>query len=141
MEVLKCLLIDDDIEEHLVFGMALADFAVLLDYSAHVSGVEALEALRSEPESFPDFIFLDINTPYMNGIECLMELKKIDHLKNTQIIIYSSSNSEIEINKSRECGASYFVSKPNRVEDLIGILSSFFLKETLPFYIKTNACV
>jgi CheY-like chemotaxis protein len=39
------------------------------------NGVEALTKLN-KMETLPDLIFMDINMPFMNGFECLTQLRK-----------------------------------------------------------------
>ena len=44
-------------------------------------GVEALAKLTKDLEFIPDYIFLDVNMPKMNGPECLSAIKQLVHLK------------------------------------------------------------
>ena len=37
----------------------------------------------------PDYIFLDLNMPGMDGLKCLDEIKKTKELHNVPVILYS----------------------------------------------------
>jgi CheY-like chemotaxis protein len=41
-----------------------------------INGEDALHKLKNGLPYIPDYIFLDLNMPRMNGINCLTELKK-----------------------------------------------------------------
>lgn len=77
------------------------------------SGIDALAKLRSNPDFRPGYIFLDVNMQKMSGLQCLPEIKKLDHLKDTQVIMFSTSSGEHIINLSKELGASHFLVKPS----------------------------
>jgi CheY-like chemotaxis protein len=85
------------------------------------NGVEALKLLRSS-QSLPDFIFLDLNMPKMDGRECLKELKKDDTLKDIPVIIYSTSEYSLDITATKELGADYFLTKLSDIYPLPGEL-------------------
>src|SRR6478609_7708904 len=91
---LFCFLIDDDDDDREFFTSALTelDGSIKLDY-AH-SGAEAVERLGKTRETIPDFIFLDLNMQPMSGAECLVKLKKMAHLVDVPVIIYSTSLNE-----------------------------------------------
>ena len=68
------------------------------------SGQGALEYLRnneSNPENIPNFIFLDINMPVVDGFIFLYEFDKFnERVKNKcKIIILSSSDNKRDIDK------------------------------------------
>ena len=92
-------------------------------------GVQALQKLKSpDPRLVPDLIFIDMNMPRMNGIECLAEIKKLEHLSNIPTYMYSTSNERFIVEKSLSSGAFGFVRKEVNLKDLeIGLVK--ILKE------------
>ena len=108
-------LVEDDIDDQLFFTEALSEIkhAVLLDIA--YDGQEALEKLE-KIFFLPDLIFMDINMPGMNGIQCLEEIVKKPVLKEIPIIIISTSTQQVAIAQS--LGAKAFIKKPNNVEIL-----------------------
>ena len=85
-----CLLVDDDPDDQEVFLTALADVSTSALCLVAPDGDRALELLYNE-ETMPDYIFLDLNMPRMNGFEFLAALKKSKILKNIPVIVYSTT--------------------------------------------------
>lgn len=111
------MLIDDDADDRMFFADALKQmFSSTLCLEAN-GGIEALQQLR-KAEQLPDFIFLDINMPRMDGQECLMELKKDAQLKSIPVIMYSTSFTADSINKFYKFGASSYLNKPTDMNKL-----------------------
>ena len=85
-----------------------------------------LSTLRGQGEAPPDFIFLDIDMPFMNGFELLSSLIAEDEifLQNTKVIILSSSVDSRDIEKSKQYKIiSDFSSKPLSIPYLTELLS------------------
>src|ERR1700755_1270747 len=84
------VLIDDDHDDFEIFSMALseADPSVVCVY--YDSAKEALTKLTDHNLPEPDYIFLDLNMPGMNGLQFLESIKetKAAHLP---VIVYSTS--------------------------------------------------
>ncbi len=60
----------------------------------------------------PDAIFVDFLMPGMNGVEVLKELRNLDSVKNTPIIMLSA-NTEEEANKvAKDIKPDFFLEKP-----------------------------
>ena len=82
-------------------------------------GLELLQGLRSAARQAPDVIFLDINMPRLDGFEVLTQLKADPHLRTIPVIMVTSTDSQREINRAYELGASSYVVKPVGVEAFI----------------------
>ena len=122
----ECLLIDDDPDDQEIFRMALQEVDKSISCVLANDGIDALTILK--PRTFtPDFIFIDINMPRMNGIQCLTEIKKLDHLKGARIIMYSTTAQPKVVELSKELGASDFLVKPVSLDLLTEQLSTIFL--------------
>jgi len=133
MNKITCFLVDDDPDDRDLFGMALKDVDESIELMHAENCVEALKILKADDVKIPDFIFLDLNMPFMNGKECLDELKKTAHLKDIPVIIYSTSSYAKDMEDTRKKGATHFLSKTSNFDDLIKILMALFRKEPLPF--------
>src|ERR1700758_2081341 len=83
-------LVDDDADDREIFTMAARCIRKTECITAK-NGEEALEFLKKNEEFVPDFIFLDLNMPKVDGKECLVEMRKIERLKQVPIYIYSTS--------------------------------------------------
>ncbi len=73
-------------------------------------------------ESYPDLIFLDINMPRMNGIQCLEEIKKHPEYKSISVAIYSTSGTEKDIEDTFVRGANVYIRKPGDFASLKKVL-------------------
>ncbi|MFN8436629.1 MAG: response regulator [Cytophagales bacterium] len=88
------------------------------------SGKEALEYLQSEennPDNLPDFIFLDINMPIVDGFVFLIEFEQLSETvkKKCKVCVLSSSDNSRDIERitSNEFVIN-FITKPLSVENL-----------------------
>ena len=104
------MIVDDDKEDRFFFSSAIRKYNPSFECVEAENGVDALEQLRMGAE-LPDFNFLDLNMPKMDGKECLIELKKDNALKNIPVIIYSTSDYKVDKEISKQLGADYFLTK------------------------------
>jgi len=111
-------IVDDDPDDQELFIEALKGLDELCICVTAFNGEEALLKLLNELPVLPDFIFLDLNMPRMNGKQFLSEIKKIKTIRDIPVIIYSTSTEKADILDTIQLGAVYFLQKPNRFEDL-----------------------
>jgi len=76
------------------------------------NGDELFEYLYKTENKKPDLIVLDLNLPGINGFEILQILKKDPVTERIPVIVFSTSNSENDIQKCRESRADDYISKP-----------------------------
>ena len=122
-DAFTCYIIDDDIDDLEIFEMALNKVDENIKLRSAYDCVEGLEELKVDDTFVPDYIFLDINMPKMNGLQCLPELKKLDHLKDAKIIMYSTSSDDDVKRATKRLGADDFLVKPPTVSGLVFGLS------------------
>jgi CheY-like chemotaxis protein len=112
---LNILLADDDLDDCNFFKHALEE----LSLSAHLSTVHDGEQLmnylseNSSRNGGTDVIFLDINMPRKNGLECLSEIKRNPALKEIPVVMFSTSNSWDTINMLFKSGSHVYIHKPS----------------------------
>jgi len=121
-----CMLIDDDNDDHEFFTEAVDSLNCEVELLHALSGKEALSILEKMDKRVPDFIFLDLNMPAMNGLQCLKKMKEDERLKNIPVIMYSTSSAESDINASMSGGATAYVVKPSSISTLVNGLKQFF---------------
>ncbi|HWZ14002.1 MAG TPA: response regulator [Mucilaginibacter sp.] len=122
----ECLIIDDDQDDQEIFLMCVRKISKDINCMAMDDGINALSMLASKPQYIPDYIFVDVNMPKMNGIDCLRALKGIDRLKDTKIFMYSTTSETSTLNESKRLGANDFIVKPPKTETLKEKLSTIF---------------
>src|SRR5687768_2497408 len=112
-DVTSVLLVDDDEDDITIFQLALQSIDQQIQLRFSQSGYEALELLKKISSDFPSVIFLDLNMPRLNGLECLAQLKVNEIWRDIPVVILSTSGDEKDKRKAFELGAIGFVSKPH----------------------------
>lgn len=107
------MLADDDEDDRLFFKEAFDAIKIFTVVKSANDGVELMEYLSESGNTLPDILFLDLNMPRKSGMECLMDIKRMDHLKEIPIAIYSTSASEQDIENTFVKGANIYIKKPN----------------------------
>lgn len=120
------LLVEDDTDDQYFFREALSLLSPALSCQIAENGVEALKLLKELP--LFDIIFMDINMPKMNGIECLQVLKSNDSYKNIPVVILSTSNDKTYIERCKILGATFYFTKPIVPFELLKYLQLIFKK-------------
>lgn len=115
---LLAFLIDDDIDDQEIFSMAIKDAHPFARCVFANDGVYALEKFKVDYAFIPHVIFIDINMPRMNGIQCLSEIKKLSRLQHIPAYMYSTSAERSIVEECLKIGAAGFIKKEINVEDL-----------------------
>ncbi len=120
------LLADDDEDDRMFFKDAIVTVAPAVKLTTVHNGEELLNILKKNLVELPDFIFLDLNMPYKNGLECLKEIKTLDFLKSIPVLIYSTSANKDQVDTSYLNGANMYIQKPMSFDGIIRILQTIF---------------
>ena len=121
-DVLHILLADDDDDDRLFFKDAIGEVKVKTVVNMVNDGVELMDYLNNADTRLPNLIFLDLNMPRKDGMECLKEIRSNHKLKDLTIAIYSTSGLEKDIEETFVRGANIYIKKPNDFEELKSIL-------------------
>jgi CheY-like chemotaxis protein len=105
------LLADDDDDDRLLFTDVLKEYSKELNLTFAHNGEHLMTLLRSG--RLPDVLFLDLNMPLKNGMECLEEIRSDEKLKGLPVVIFSTSSHPGTINQVYDIGAHLYVRKPN----------------------------
>ncbi|KGO86216.1 hypothetical protein Q765_11580 [Flavobacterium rivuli WB 3.3-2 = DSM 21788] len=117
-------LVDDDPDDQLLFSEALYEADATVLCRTATDGIDALVKLNSDFTVMPDFVFMDVNMPRMNGIDCLKEMQQNPVLKDIPVIMYSTSCSPAYQKECFNNGAVYYMEKPNDFAQLCNALKS-----------------
>lgn len=117
-KALHVLLADDDEDDRLFFKEAIDDIKMKTIVTMLNDGIELMDYLNNPEISLPDVIFLDLNMPRKNGMQCLEEIRNDEMLKNLTIAIYSTSGAERDIEETFIKGANVYIKKPNNFASL-----------------------
>lgn len=110
------LYVDDDPEDIEIFEEALKETDTSIECIVAKNGKRAMDILHAG--SIPDFIFLDINMPVINGKSVLLEIRKDKTLKHIPVVMYSTTMNSKEIEEYKNMGADHFLTKHNTFHDL-----------------------
>ena len=112
-KLLNIALADDDDDDRMLFSEAIEEISIKTKLSLFNHGQELMDYLSAPSVVLPDLIFLDLNMPIKNGMECLKEIRQNSNLKDLCIAIYSTSSSEKDIEETFLNGANIYLNKPN----------------------------
>lgn len=118
LEALNILLADDDLDDRQFFCKALEALTIPTKLTTVEDGEKLMTYLSENASQLPDVIFLDINMPRKNGIECLSEIKQNLQLKDLPVIMFSTSKSNDKIGMVFKKGADVYIHKPSDFSQL-----------------------
>lgn len=122
----RCFLIDDDLDDQEIFSMALQQFDGSIRCDFANDGTKAIEQLKADALNVPDCIFIDMNMPRMDGVECLDQIKKMNHLRDVPVCMFSTSADPTLVARSKVLGAVDFIVKPADISVLSEMIGQFF---------------
>ncbi len=95
-----------------------------------VSIQESLQALPSLIKVNPDFIFLDIGMPIVNGYEICNQVRRVGKLKHIPIVFLTGNDGIIDRVRAKVSGADAFITKPIEIEKIISIINKYLDSES-----------
>ncbi len=129
---LRIFLAEDDEDDREFFRLALKKVNSLAQLTVVANGREASSFFK-ETSVLPHYVFLDINMPLVNGIECLREIRQVHPPELLPVIMLSTTKAPHMIANSMESGANFYLQKPNRLAELANQLEYCFENLTEPF--------
>ncbi len=111
------LIVDDDVDDLDFFTEAVDELNKEITCVRANNGIEAINLL-DEGEVKPDFIFLDLNMPKMDGKKCLQLLKKSPVFQKIPVIIYSTGDRPEDKEELSRLGATAYLVKPTTFAQL-----------------------
>jgi CheY-like chemotaxis protein len=110
------ILAEDDIDDQNIFQIALQEVSPQIQLDFVSNGKELLETLKTHR---PDILFLDLEMPYKNGLECLVEIRNDPKLEKIPVVVFSSTTKPSNIQTAYELGAHLFFIKPPVYNDYL----------------------
>lgn len=100
-----------------------------IDTVSYSDGVEALRAIKAQPNLLPALIFLDICMPTLDGYEVARLLRTDPRFDSTVIVMLSRRDSIVDRLKGALAGAKIYMTKPFRTQDILSVVSRCFTPE------------
>jgi CheY-like chemotaxis protein len=120
------LVVDDDSIANFLIERIVQSTGLAGNISKALNGREALTYLKPNggPAKKPEVILLDLNMPLMNGFEFIKAYHELDieGKDDILIILVTSSNNPSDIEKAKELGIKYYLTKPLSADTIKGII-------------------
>jgi CheY-like chemotaxis protein len=123
LKQLNVLLAEDDEDDRYFFEKALKELPISARLTTFSDGEELMNSLLQNPDHLPDLLFLDINMPRKNGIECLSEITHHSKLKNLPVVMFSTTNAWDTIGLLFKSGADVYIHKPGDFAQLKEVIN------------------
>ena len=83
-------------------------------------GTSALDYLFNDAQGpsqgGPALILLDLNLPDMSGLDILAKIKGDDKLKRSPVVVLTTTDDKVEIERCYDMGANVYITKPVNYE-------------------------
>ncbi len=123
------LMADDDEDDCLMTKRALERNKVGNPFITVPDGEALLEFIQGGNggggHALPVVILLDLNMPRMDGREALRRLKSDKRLRRIPVVVFSTSQSEEDIQFCYETGANSYIAKVFSFEELVKLINTF----------------
>jgi CheY-like chemotaxis protein len=123
---MSIFLAEDDEDDVSFFLEAISELFSDIRVTIACNGKMLMQQLKMS-EVVPDAIFLDLNMPLKNGVDCLKEIKSNDAWKGIKTIILSTSSDDTQKQECYSLGADIFLTKPASIDKLTLYLKSCLL--------------
>ncbi len=91
---------------------------------------DPLRAVPTLITANPNFIFLDLNMPNLNGYEICAQIRRVSKLKEIPIVILTGKDGIMDRMRSKLVGASGFLAKPVEINKVIEMVKKYLAAET-----------
>ena len=117
------LYVEDNPSNQKLMKQVLAKFPAL---KLSVVGL-AVQGLYEARSSRPDLIILDVNLPGINGYEIVEILKQDTATRHIPVIALSANVLSHDIQKGKEAGFDYYLTKPLNLGQLISVCNQLLV--------------
>ena len=86
-----------------------------------LDGTSALDFLYNNPhgpaQNGPALVLLDLNLPVMSGTDILARIKSEGPLKRTPVVVLTTTDDKVEIQRCYDLGCNVYITKPVNYEN------------------------
>lgn len=120
---ISILLVEDNELNREVIVTILEDSGLNIDTATN--GIEAVEAAIAKQY---DIIFMDVQMPFMDGLEATKRIRQSPNMQDVPIIALTAHARESDYKKSIEAGMNDHISKPIKPEIFLNIIKKYVHK-------------
>ncbi|MDB4265161.1 response regulator [bacterium] len=119
----RVILVEDDEDHAHLITRSLRRSEVDCEVQRFADGVAVTEYLETAG-TLPDVILLDLNLPKKGGLEVLGEIRGNARLGHLNVVILSTSTTQVDRESAYEAGASSYLVKPVDFEKFQEMISA-----------------
>ncbi len=123
----QVLMADDDKDDRFLMRTAFKENGIpdsLMLFEDGVLLLNYLDEIGGNGSLLPSLILLDLNMPRLNGLEVLSRIKTNEVFRKIPVIIFSTSDRDIDVHKAYELGANSYIAKHADYEKLVELVKS-----------------
>ena len=114
------IMIEDDEGHARLIEKNIRRAGISNDLTHFLDGTTALDYLfehdHGPRKNGPALVLLDLNLPDMSGIDILTRIKGDEHLRRTPVVILTTTDDKVEIDRCYDLGANVYITKPVNYE-------------------------
>ena len=120
----KIVMIEDDLGHARLIEKNIRRANIANEIAHFAEGGTALDYLFSEEvrHNGPLLILLDLNLPDMSGTEILARVKKDERLHRAPVVVLTTTDDKLEIERCYDLGCNVYITKPVDYESFAGAI-------------------
>jgi CheY-like chemotaxis protein len=125
------LLVDDNPHDVVLIRLAFRRVGIIDTIQLVKDGTEAMRYIKGEGvyadrHQFPQptLILLDLKMPQTSGFDVLKWVREQPELANVVVVVMSGSRNDRDIERAYALGASSYLVKPTRFEEMVKMMES-----------------
>lgn len=119
-QTVSIVMIEDDEGHARLIEKNIRRAGISNDIRHFADGTSALAHLFDAPDgprhSGPALVLLDLNLPDMSGTSILEKIKQDEHLHRTPVVVLTTTDDKIEIDRCYDLGCNVYITKPVNYE-------------------------
>ena len=114
----KIVMVEDDLGHAKLIEKNIRRANIANDIVHFADGDSAMTYLFSEEvrANGPMLILLDLNLPDMSGTDILVRVKADDRIKRAPVVILTTTDDKVEIDRCYDLGCNVYITKPVNYE-------------------------
>ena len=115
----KIVMVEDDLGHAKLIEKNIRRANISNEIAHFADGGSAMDYLFSEEVRLngPMLILLDLNLPDMSGTDILARVKSDDRLKRAPVVVLTTTDDKVEIQRCYDLGCNVYITKPVNYEN------------------------
>ena len=121
---MRILVAEDDVDDRTLASLAFSELSHPHELEFVQDGQQLIDNLRDKllnKKPLPDLVLLDLNMPRKDGRTALKEIKASKDLRQIEVIIFSTSSAQEDVQYTMSLGARNYYVKPSDYTELLQV--------------------